>query len=347
MKNKLLIAIAGLLVLVAVIISVNRGEDRPTLFVYNWGDYIDENVIAQFEDQYNVRVVYDTFSTNEDMYVKVTAGGSNYDVLFPSDYMIKRMIDEDLLEKINLDNVPNYKFIDPTFKGWEHDPNNEYSIPYMWGTLGILYNKAMVNGGIDGWEDLWDKQYKKQILMVDSQRDAIGIALQMLGYSLNSTVPAELEEAKQALIAQKPLVLAYVIDEAKDKMVAGEAALALVWSGEAIYAMRENADLDYVIPRKGSNIWFDGMVIPKTAQNKELAEKFINYMNEAEIAAANAEYTGYSSPHIEARKHLDPEIVNNKAAYPSQDDLVNCEVFVHIGEMLKEYDRIWTEIKAH
>ncbi len=347
MKNKILIAIVVVLALVVVVYSVKKGGNKPTLYVYNWGDYIDEDIIGEFEKEYDVRVVYDTFSTNEDMYVKVTSGGSNYDVLFPSDYMIKRMIEEDLLEKINLDNVPNYKHIDNAFMGWEHDPNNDYSVPYMWGTMGILYNKAMVNGPIDSWEDLWDEQYKKQILMVDSQRDAIGMALIMLGHSLNSTVPEELEAAKQKLIAQKPLVLAYVIDEAKDKMVAGEAALAFVWSGEAIYAMHENSDLDYVIPKEGSNIWFDGMVIPKTAQNKELAEKFINFMNETEIAAANAEYTGYSSPHLEALGLIDPWFVNNKAAYPDKDDLAGCEVFVHIGDMLKEYDRIWTEIKAH
>ena len=193
-----------------------RGDKKPTLYVYNWGDYIDEDVIDRFEKEYDVRVVYDTFSTNEDMYVKVTSGGSKYDVLFPSDYMIKRMIDEDLLEKIALDNVPNAKYIDPRFKDLDHDPNNEYSVPYMWGTLGILYNKKMVSEPVDSWDILWDPKYSKQILMVDSQRDAVGIALQKLGYSLNSVDRNELEAAKQELIKQKDLVLAYVVDEAKD-----------------------------------------------------------------------------------------------------------------------------------
>lgn len=278
-----------------------RGEKKPTLYVYNWGDYIDEDVIGKFEKEYDVRVVYDTFSTNEDMYVKITSGGSKYDVLFPSDYMIKRMIDEGLLEKINSDNVPNEKYIDSRFKNLEHDPNNEYSIPYMWGTLGILYNKKMVTDPVESWDILWNPKYRKQILMVDSQRDAIGIALQKLGYSLNSVNPTELEAAKQELIKQKEMVLAYVIDEAKDKMIAGEAALAVVWSGDAVYAMRENPDLDYAVPKNGGNLWFDGMVIPKTTQNKELAELFINFMNEPEIALANAEYTAYSTPHLEAR----------------------------------------------
>ncbi len=183
--------------------------------------------------------------------------------------------------------------------------------------------------------------------MVDSQRDAIGLALQRLGFSLNSTDSNELESAKAALIAQKPLVLAYVLDEAKDKMVAGEAAIAVVWSGEAIYAMRENSDLDYAVPLDGGNVWFDGMVIPKTSQNKELAEAFINFLNEPDIALANTEYTGYSTPHMEALGMLSEEEANNKAAYPDRDSLANAEVFVHIGDMLMKYDQIWTEVKAY
>ncbi len=337
----------AVLVVLAVIFIIMRGEKKPALYVYNWGDYIDESVLDQFEEKYNVRVVYDMFSTNEDMYVKVTSGGSKYDVLFPSDYMIKRMIDEDLLHKINLENVPNEKYIDPMFKGLDHDPDNEYSVPYMWGTLGILYNRKMVADPVDSWDILWNEKYRKQILMIDSQRDAVGIALQKLGYSLNSTNLDELEAAKQELIKQKGLVLAYVIDEAKDKMVAEEAALAVVWSGDAVYAIRDNPDLAYAVPKDGSNLWFDGMVIPKTAQNKELAEAFINFMNEPEIALANTEHTGYSTPHLEARARLSPEQANDPAAYPDPEDIANAEVFVHIGEMLKEYDRIWTEVKAH
>lgn len=324
-----------------------NNSKKPRLYVYNWGDYIDEDIIKDFEKEFGVRVVYDTFSTNEDMYTKVKSGGSNYDVVFPSDYMIKRMIEEGMLEKIDMSNIPNYKYIDSTFKDLEHDPNNEYSVPYMWGTIGIVYNKTMVNKPVDSWEILWDEDYSKEILMMDSQRDVIGVILKMLGYSINSTNPVELEEVKNKLIAQKPLVLAYVIDEAKDKMVAGEASLALMWSGDAVYGMRENADLDYAIPKEGTNLWFDGVVIPKTTQNKELAEAFINYLNDTEIALLNADYTGYSTPHIEARKLLDPEIANNKAAYPDQADLDNAEVIIHLGDMLKEYDRIWTEIKVH
>jgi len=346
-RSKFLLALVVVIALAVVGYTSWNNSKKPKLYVYNWGDYMDESVIKMFEKEYGVRVVYDTFSTNEDMYTKIKSGGSNYDVAFPSDYMIKRMIDEDMLEKINLDNIPNYKYIDQRFKNLEHDPNNEYSIPYMWGTVGILYNTTMVDEPVDSWEILWNPKYSKEILMMDSQRDSIGIALKLLGYSLNSTNPAELEEAKTKLIEQKPLVLAYVVDEAKDKMVAGEAALALVWSGDAVYGMLENPDLAYAIPNEGTNLWFDGAVIPKSTQNKELAEAFINFLNEPEIARLNAEHTGYSIPHVEARKLLPPEIVNNQAAYPEEHELDNVEVFVHIGDMLKEYDRIWTEIKVH
>ena len=335
----------GLLLLTLILSGCSRNKE--TLYVYNWGDYMDESVIAEFEKETGIKVVYDTFATNEDMYVKIKSGGSSYDLIFPSDYMITRMRDEGMLEKINLANIPNFKYIDDRFKGQDYDPNNEYSIPYMWGTVGILYNTTMVDDPVDSWDILWDPKYSKQILMLDSQRDAIGIALIKAGYSLNSTDPTEISEAGELLKQQKPLVLAYALDEIKDKMVAGEAALALVWSGEAIYAMQENPDLDYAIPKEGTNLWFDGMAIPKGAKNKEAAEKFIDYLCRTEIAFRNADYTGYATPHIEARELLDPEIRNNKAAYPDEEDLVNTEVFVSLGEVLKEYDRVWTEVKAH
>jgi spermidine/putrescine transport system substrate-binding protein len=333
------------LVLVAAVSGC--GQKGPVLNVYNWGDYIDESVLHDFEKKYNIRVNYDTFATNEDMYVKIKAGGSTYDVLFPSDYMIKRMIDEDMLEKLDFNNIPNYKYINDSFKNLEYDPNNEYSVPYMWGTVGILYNKKMVQEKPDSWGILWDKRYAKQILMMDSQRDSIGITLKYLGYSMNTKNPKELEEAKQALIKQKPLVLAYVVDEVKDKMIAGEAALAVVWSGDAIYCMRENPDLDYVIPKEGSNLWFDAMVIPKGTKRKKEAELFINYMCETDVAFRNTDYIGYSSPHTEAVKKLPAEIRNSRTAYPTEEDMANCEIFAHLGSMLKEFDRIWTEIKSN
>lgn len=346
--GKKFIAMAILVLGISGLIFTGCGEntDRITINVYNWGDYIDEDVIRDFEDKYDIRVNYDQFATNEEMYVKIKSGSSKYDVLFPSDYMIERMIEEDLLQRIDMDNIPNYKYIKPQFKDLDFDPNNEYSIPYFWGTMGILYNKTMVDEEVDSWSILWDEKYEDEIFMLDSQRDSIGITLKMLNYSLNTVDEEELEEAKDALIAQRPLVLAYVIDEVTDKMVAGEGALAVVWSGDAVAAMKQNPDLDYVIPKEGSNLWFDSMVIPKNSEHKDEAELFINYMCETDIAYKNTDYVGYSTPHIEARKKLDPHIRDSEVAYPDIEALDNCEIFHHLREYLKLYDRIWTDITA-
>lgn len=322
------------------------GEKKTQLKVYNWGDYIDQSVLDEFEKKYNIDVIYDEFATNEEMYAKIKGGASDYDILIPSDYTIKRMIDEDMLHKIDFSNIPNYKYIDDRFKNLAFDPNNEYSVPYMWGTVGILYNKTMVKEPVDSWKILWDEKYSKQILMLDSLRDSIGITLKMLGYSLNTKNDSELEKAKEALIKQKPLVLAYVGDEVKDKMIGGEAALAVVWSGDAMYMKRENPDLEYVVPKEGSNMWFDSIVIPKTSQHKKEAELFINFLCEPEIAFKNADYIGYSTPHTEAVKMLPEDVREDKSAYPSEEDLVNCEVFEDLADSLVKYDRIWTEVKA-
>lgn len=339
----------GAVLLAAVILTLSScGQDkRVVLNVYNWGDYIDEEVIDLFEKTYNIRVNYDTFSTNEDMYVKIKSGGADYDVLFPSDYTIERMIKEDMLHKLDLSNIPNYKYIADRFKNLDYDPANEYSVPYMWGTVGILYNRTMVEEPVTSWRILWDEKYSKQILMLDSQRDSIGVALKMLGYDMNTRNLDELEAAKQALIQQKPLVLTYVGDDVKDKMIAGEAALAVVWSGDAVYMKWENPDLEYALPEEGSNLWFDAMVIPKTSKKKAEAELFINFMCEPEIAFKNADYIGYSSPHTEVVKMLDPDLVADKAAYPDDEDLVNYDIFKDLGDYLRIYDRIWTEVKSH
>lgn len=344
-KRKILILVI-LLCLGVLTFSSCGQEKRPVLYVYNWGDYIDESVIDLFEKEFNIRVNYDTFSTNEDMYVKVKAGGGDYDLLFPSDYTIKRMINDGMLQKLDFNHIPNYQYIEERFKNLDYDPQNEYSVPYMWGTVGILYNQKMVTKPVTSWRILWDEDYKKQILMLDSQRDSIGITLKMLGYSMNTRNPQELEAAKEALINQKPLVLAYVGDDVKDKMIAGEAALAVVWSGDAVYMMRENPDLSFALPEEGTNLWFDSMVIPSTSKHKTEAEKFINFLCETEIAFKNTDYIGYSSPHREAKKRLAPELLNDPAAYPSEEHLANCEIFQDLSDFLKEYDRIWTEVKA-
>ena len=266
---------AGFLIavfLLSTLVGCFSGK-KERLTVYNWADYIDESVLRQFEKEYGVKVIYETFSTNEDMYVKLKSGGAGYDVAFPSDYMIERMIKEDMLERIDMHNIDNYKYIDDTFKNLSFDPDNEYSVPYLWGTLGILYDENIITEPVDSWDILWDEKYKGQILMLDSQRDSIGVALKKLGFGLNAENVEQLELAKQELIRQKPLVMAYIVDEVKDMMIGREAALAVVWSGEAMEVTTEaGGGFKYVVPKEGSNIWFDNMVICKTTKNKELAE---------------------------------------------------------------------------
>ncbi|HEX3027706.1 MAG TPA: ABC transporter substrate-binding protein [Clostridia bacterium] len=320
---------------------------KSTIKVYNWGDYIDKSVIDQFEKEYDIKVSYSDFATNEEMYAKMKAGGTDYDVAIPSDYMIKKMEDENMLEKINLKNVPNYRYIEPRFKNLNFDPDNEYSVPYMWGTVGILYNKSMVKEPVDSWNILWNKKYSKQIFMLDSQRDSIGITLKLLGYSLNSKSEKELEAAKKKLIKQKPLVLAYVGDEVKDKMIGNEAALAVVWSGDAVYMKRENKDLEYVIPKEGSNLWFDSMVVLKGTKHKKEAEKFVNFMCRTDIALKNAKYIGYATPQNEAKAKLPKKLTQDKTLYPEFDDLKDCEVFSDLSDTIKLYDRIWTEVQSY
>lgn len=333
---------------IAIIGTVFTGckKDENTLNVYNWGDYIAPEVIEEFEEEYGIKVNYSTFDTNEDMYVKVKSGGNSYDVLFPSDYIIEKMIKEDMLLKLDMNNIPNYKNIDEKFKNLDFDPDNEYSVPYMWGTLGIIYNKNAVTDKVESWDILWDKKYSGQILMLNSQRDSIAISLKKLGYSMNSTDKDELQKAKEELIKQKPLVYAYVGDEVKDLMIGEEADIGVVWSGDAVYMMGENEKLDYVVPKEGSNLWFDNMVIPSTSKHKKEAELFINFMCRPDIALKNTEYIGYSTPNKETFKLLSEEMKNDDVAYPKDESLENCEIFNDLGEFTKEYSRIWTEILA-
>lgn len=318
--------------------------------VYNWGEYIDPDVLTQFTKETGIEVIYDEFDTNETMYPKVEAGAVAYDLVCPSDYMIKRMLDNDLLAKINFDNVPNIKYIGQTYldQSKQFDPTNEYSVPYTWGTVGILYNKTMVDEPVDSWSILWDSKYKEQILMQDSVRDAFGVALKSLGFSLNSTNIDELKQARDLLIKQKPLIQAYVIDQVRDKMIGNEAAIGVIYSGEAIYTQRENPNLEYVIPKEGSNIWFDSWVIPKNAQNKENAEKFLNFLCRPDIALKNFEYITYSTPNEGARELIeDEDIKNSTIAFPDLSELKNCETFQFLGDdMDATYNALWKEVKA-
>ena len=316
-----------------------------TISVYNWGDYIDADVIDVFEAETGIRVIYETFETNEDMYAKIAMGGSSYDVIIPSDYMVERMIRENLLQKINWENTPNVANIDERFIHESYDPGFEYSVPYTWGTMGILYNTEAVLEAPTSWETLMDETYKMDMFMLNSPRDTLGIALVMCGYDINSTDPAQLEEAKALLIEQKPLVLAYVVDEVKDKMVGGEASVALVWSGDATYCMSESDELSYVVPKEGSNIFYDSMCILHNARNVSGAEKFIDFLCRADVAAQNYDYVGYAIPNKAAIELMGAEDYNaSPVNNPPQETLDKCQVFKYLGDDTKLYDTIWTEI---
>ena len=320
------------------------------VIVYNWGEYLDPEVITLFEKETGINVVYEEFETNEIMYPKVQSGAIAYDVVCPSDYMIQRMIENDLLAELNFDNIPNVKNIGQEYfkQSRQFDSENKYSVPYCWGTVGILYNKTMVDEPIDSWSVLWDKKYIDNILMQDSVRDAFAVALKYKGHSLNSTDLDELEEAKELLIEQKPRVQAYVIDQVRDKMIGNEAAIGVIYSGEAIYTQLENPNLEYVIPKEGSNVWIDSWVIPKNAKHKENAEAFINFLCRPDIAKMNFDYITYSTPNTAARELIeDPAIRNSKIAFPDASELERCETFQFLGDKNDAiYNKLWREIKS-
>ncbi|WP_347563285.1 extracellular solute-binding protein [Lactonifactor sp. BIOML-A4] len=325
-------------------------SSNEQVVVYNWGEYLDPEAIELFEKETGIDVVYEEYETNEIMYPKILSHAISYDVVCPSDYMIQRMIENDLLAEINWDNVPNIKNIDPTYmeQSKSFDPENKYSVPYCFGTVGILYNKTMVDEPIDSWNVLWDETYKDNILMQDSVRDAFAVALKRRGYSLNSTEVGELTQATNDLIEQKPLVQAYVIDQVRDKMIGNEAAIGVIYSGEAIYTQRENHDLEYVIPKEGSNVWIDSWVIPKNAENKENAEAFINFLCRPDIALMNFEFITYSTPNLEGRKLIeDEDIRNSRIAFPTGEDLENCETFRFLGDDVDSYyNELWNKVKS-
>lgn len=321
------------------------------VYVYNWGEYIDPETLDMFEKETGIQVIYDEFDTNETMYPKVEAGASNYDVVCPSDYMIQKMIDNDLLQELNWDNIPNAKAnIGAQYyeQSEAFDPGNRYAVPYCWGTVGILYNKTMVDEPVTSWSILWDEKYADSILMQDSVRDLFMVGLKSLGYSMNSTDEKELNEAKDLLIQQKPLVQAYVIDQVRDKMIGNEAALGVIYSGEAIFTQRENPDLEYVIPKEGTNVWIDGWVIPKNAENVENAEKFIDFMCRGDIALLNFDYITYSTPNTAAQALIkDDDIRNSKIAFPDLSQYDGLETFSYLGDDVDAlYNDLWKEIKS-
>ncbi len=324
--------------------------------VYNWGEYISDgedgtlDINDEFTKLTGIKVNYSTFATNEEMYAKLKAGAATYDVVIPSDYMISRMIDEGMLEPLNKDNIPNYKYIMDDFTAPEYDDGARYSVPYTWGTVGIIYDKEELSideSEID-WDILWNKEYSDKILMFDNPRDAFAIAEIMCGYSLNTENPDELNAAYEKLLEQKSVVQAYVMDEIFDKMGAREAVLAPYYAGDAMTLMADYDHLGFVVPKSGTNLFVDAMCIPKGTQQKEAAEMYINFMCETEVALSTAEYIGYSTPHSAALELLPDEIKNNKISYPDKEYLNNStEVFRNLSSVTNQLMQdLWTDMKA-
>jgi len=333
-----------------------RGQDI-SINVYNWGEYIstgaDEgtlNVNAEFTRLTGIKVNYTNYATNEELYAKLKGGGANYDVIIPSDYMISKMIKEDMLQPLDMDNIPNFKYIMPTFVDPAYDPENAYSVPYTWGTVGIIYNTSMIDiprEDID-WDILWNPDYADQILMFDNPRDAFAIAEIMMGYSLNTEDPVELSAAANKLKEQKSVVQAYVMDEIFDKMAANDAWLAPYYAGDALTILEDNEDLDFAVPKSGTNLFVDAMCIPAGAKQKEAAEMYINFMCEPDIAYANIDYICYSTPHSAAYEMLDEETRNNPVSYPGDEYLdENTTIFVNLSDEANlQMQTLWTEMKS-
>ena len=352
MKKK----VFALVLSVVMVMSLTAGltgcgssaESKGEVNVYNWGEYIDETLLDEFTQQTGIKVNYTTYSDNESLYSMLSSGTADYDVIIPSDYMISRLISEGMLEKLDFDNIPNYSYIDDAYKGLEYDPDNEYSVAYTWGTVGIIYNTTMLDYVPDSWSVLWDENLSGQILMFDNSRDALGIALKYLGYSQNTTDEAQIKEAVDLLIEQRPLVQSYVMDQIFDKLEGGEAAVGPYYAGDAITMIAENPDLAFVTPKEGTNLFVDAMCVPKGAANKANAEAFINFMCDPENMAKNIEFIGYSSPSSAARALLSDDLKDSEIAYPDASLLANDDTFINLPQAtLDLYDSEWVRLRTN
>ena len=353
----------GISVILAVLLAVScltglsgcSSSKKTTLYVYNWGQYISEgddgslDVIAAFEEAYpNIRVQYSTYDSNEIMYSKLSNGGITVDVIIPSDYMIGRMVQEGMLEELNFDNIPNYQYIDDSFKNTSYDPENKYSVPYTWGTVGIIYNTKYVDeADVTGWELLWNEKYAGKILMFDNSRDAFGIAEYLLGYDVNTTDEAELQACAAKLAEQKPVVQQYVMDQIFDAMENEEAWIAPYYAGDYLTMVEENPDLAFYRPTaQGYNMFIDAMCIPTCCQEKEAAEAFINFLCSPEISSANMAFLGYSVPSTAAKELMDPEVANSEVAYPDADTLATGTSFNYLPEETSRYmESLFMEVR--
>ncbi|MFL2128970.1 MAG: ABC transporter substrate-binding protein [Ruoffia tabacinasalis] len=352
--KQLMTMLLAILLIVAVLFGFRHQlesslglTDGNTIVFYNWGDYIDPELLTQFEEETGYSVIYETFDSNEAMMTKIEQGGTRYDVAVPSEYMIEQMIEADLLQEIDHSLLPNLENINPRFLDLEFDPNNRFSIPYFWGTLGIIYNTNYVDESeVQQWNDLWNPKFRNNIMIYDGAREVLGVGLQSLGYSLNETDSTRLREATNKMKTLMPNILALVADEMKMHLGNEEAMIGVTFSGEASMAIWENPELAYVLPEEGSNLWFDNIVIPHNAQNVEGAHALIDFLLRPEVAAQNADYVGYSTPNEAATALMDPEVISDEAFYPSEDALDKLEVYRGLGqEKLIEYNDLFLEVK--
>ncbi|TCD46341.1 extracellular solute-binding protein [Streptococcus sp. X16XC17] len=342
------IAIVALIFSISFIMKQNSGAASDKLVIYNWGDYIDPALLDKFTEETGIKVQYETFDSNEAMYTKIKQGGTTYDLAVPSDYMITKMVEEDMLNKLDKSKIVGMENIGQEFLGLSFDPKNDYSIPYFWGTVGIVYNTTMVEDAPEHWDDLWKKEFRNDILLVDGAREIMGLGLNSFGYSLNSKGKVELAVVEAKLNNLTPNVKAIVGDELKHYMIQGDAAVGVSFSGEASEMLDGNEDLFYVVPSEGSNLWFDNIVIPRTAKHTEEAYVFINFMLKPENAAQNAEYIGYATPNTVAKELLPEEITSDKAFYPDRETIENLEVYDNLGaEYLGIYNDLYLQFKMY
>lgn len=337
--------------LVAIIAFTScRSGENGEVYVYCYGDYYDQMVVEQFEEETGIRVIQDTYDTAEEMYTVLENNATTYDCICTSDYMIEKMADNDMLAELNYDNIPEIKNIDPIYmdKSKEFDLDNKYSVPYQVGVAGILYNKNMVKGKtIDSWNVLWDKDFENEMVMPDSVRDAFQIALNKQGYSLNTTNEKEIKEAANELIKQKDLVYRYANDAARDLLADGSAAVGVVWNGEYSYTVDLNPDVEFVVPKEGSEFFIDSWVVPKDAINKENAEKWINFLTRADIAAKNFDYLYYTTPNAAAKEYIDEEDLSNEAIFPTEETIARCTSLRMFDDKTMDiYSKYWKKVKA-
>lgn len=332
-------------------VTLSGCSSAEKLYILAYGDYFDTDVLDSFESEYGVRVIYDSYAAPEDLYAKLVSGATQYDLICAADYIIEKLIGQDQLSPLNFDNIPNYDNIGERFVELtkSYDSTGTYSVPHFWGTIGILYDTTAVSQeDVSTWNVLFDEKYSGQVIMPNSERDAMFIALRLLGYSLNTVDTAQLDEAAEMLSEQKPSVQAYLLDEAaRNKVEAGNAAMAVIYNGEAYLAMENNPNLDFIIPSEGTYVWMDSWAVPAGTQKQELAEKFIDYLCSAEVAAQNFEYIYYSTPNDAVLECVDQEILDIEAIFPSDEIFEGCEVLNYLGTDIEEYySYLWRMIKS-